>query len=252
MSASGEINRLRYLAAMGVPVYVTRRALPGAAVTAKFALRSSALPDENASRVSASQAAASASPGHASANTGASPAAAQALREMLRKEAGQPAVVRSAPEATSASTSTSQAQDSAEPATRFRLAAVICAGRLWVEALGDEALASDQVLLITAMGRALTHPDASEEPPTVTEFRWPLHDNAQLGLGADEAAATLQGFLYRQIEEHACVELICLGNSSKALLGRLAVPCARRYVPSTRDMLSNPLLKRDVWTVLLA
>ncbi|WOJ93524.1 hypothetical protein R0135_17350 [Congregibacter variabilis] len=236
MSASGEIRRLRYLEAMGVPVYVTRRALPGAAVTAKCGLRVTA-------KVAPLQAGVSAP------DTG-STSAAQALRESLRNDAGQQSVETRAADRRSAPAAT--AQNSQEPATRFRLAAVICGGRLWVEALGEEALASDQVLLITAMGRALTHPQASDEAPAVTEFRWPLHDNVQLGLGAEEAAATLQGFLYRQIEEHACVELICLGESSKALLTSLQLPCARRYTPSTRDMLESPALKRDVWSALLA
>ncbi|MDA8962036.1 hypothetical protein N9H37_01630 [Congregibacter sp.] len=254
MSASGEIKRLRYLAAMGVPVYVTRRALPGAAVTIKFALRAAAKVTAVQSAVAApapaNSPAANASTAKASNRTKSSPPAAQALRESLRSDAGQQPVARNAPDRRASSTAT--ARNSQEPATRFRLAAVICAGRLWVEALGDEALASDQVLLINAMGRALTHPKASDEAPAVTEFRWPLHDNAQLGLGADEAAATLQGFLYRKIEEHACVELICLGDSSKALLTSLQLPCARRYTSSTRDMLESPALKRDVWTALLA
>lgn len=252
MSASEEFKRLRYLEAMGVPVYVTRRALPGAAATAKCTLRTTAkaasLQPGVATPEAGNTSVATAASTKTASRTNSSPPAAQALRDSLRSDAGRQPVERTAPERRSAST----AKNSQAPATRFRLAAVICAGRLWVEALGEEALASDQVLLITAMGRALTHPKASAEAPAVTEFRWPLHDNLQLGLGADEAAATLQGFLYRQIEEHACVELICLGDSSKALLTSLQLPCARRYTPSTRDMLETPGLKRDVWSALLA
>ncbi|MFT4769039.1 MAG: hypothetical protein ACI8RN_002179 [Glaciecola sp.] len=252
MSASGEINRLRYLAAMGVPIYVTRRALPGAAVTAKYALRATAQIDVMKPSGTAPNAApaspTNASSTHLSPRTRTSPPAAQALRESLRKDVGQSATARSLPDTQSSSTPINRS----EPVTRFRLAVVICAGRLWLEGLGDEALAQEQVLLVTAMGRALTHPDGGDDAPAVTEFRWPLHDNAQLGLGAEEAAATLQGFLYRQIEEHACVELICLGDSSKALVANLQVPCARRYAPATRDVLENPLLKRDIWTALRA
>ena len=79
-----------------------------------------------------------------------------------------------------------------------------------------------------------------------------MHDNVQLGLGANEAAATLQGFLYRQLEENACVELICLGESSKTLLTNLKLPCARRFVPSTLELLKNPVMKRDIWAALRA
>lgn len=157
--------------------------------------------------------------------------------------------------ATSASTApstTTPTRTKGEAVTRFRLAALICAGRLWVEELGDEALAQDQVQLVSAMGRALQHPEGGAAMAVVTEFQWPLHDNAQLGLGVDEATATLEGFLHRQLDENACVELICLGDASKALLANLRVSCARRFTPSTRDMLKSPMCKRDVWAALQA
>ena len=249
MSASGELKRLRYLAAMGVPVYVTRRALPGAAVTRKLALRTPRVENPESEPDAAQSVGGSVVKGSANVvRSNASPQAAQALRESLQKDREQPGVIRSALDP--ASPPDPAPRDSGEPATRFRLAVMVCAGRLWLEALGDEALAQEQVRLVTAMGLALTHPRRSDDAPAVSEFRWPLHDNAQLGLGAQEAAATLQGFVSRQLEQHACVELICLGDASKALLKNLQVPCARRYLVSTRAMLENPLLKRDNWATL--
>lgn len=256
MSASAEIRRLRYLKAMGVTAYVTRRSLPGAAVSNRLAYRSNTVNQLSPSQGSPGP---GASGGHPSGTSGSEQSprsghlAAKALRESLRADVRQPAeeaLHKAASIGKSPSSTAGKAQP--EAATRFRLAAVICARRLWLEALGNEALAREQVLLISAMGRALSHPQVHEDAPLVTEFRWPLHDNAQLGLGAEEATATLQGFLYRQLEEHACVELICLGESSKSLLGSIAVPCARRYVPATRDMLRTPLLKRDSWAALQA
>ncbi|WOJ96425.1 hypothetical protein R0137_14395 [Congregibacter brevis] len=250
MSASQEINRLRYLAAMGVPAYVARRPLPGAAVSAKYALRIVTKAAEarqgSVNNMGEVGAATSVKPSKRSAGT---PPAAQALRESLQQDTGR----RRAPQTETVSdTSTTVARSAASLAQipRFRLAAMIIGKRLWLEELGDEALAQDQLQLISAMSRALSHPAVDEDAVAVTEFRWPLHDNAQLGLGSEDAAATLQGFLYRQLEENACVELISLGDASKALLMDLSVPCARRFVPSTREMLKTPLLKREVWNTL--
>jgi hypothetical protein len=44
--------------------------------------------------------------------------------------------------------------------------------------------------------------------------------------------------------------MICLGEPARLLLGNLSVPCARRAVPSTREALESPLLKRDIWAAL--
>lgn len=240
---------------MGVPVYVTRRPLPGAAVTQKCALRYAEQPSREGEGLSINSSQSASIPPAAPSplQKNASPAAAQALRESLRKDAPQPRGSQQPSAVESAAANTAKNEAVRSPAvTRFRLAAVICAGRLWVEELGDEALAQDQVQLVSAMGRALMHPEGGSEAIAVTEFQWPLHDNAQLGLGAEEATATLQGFLHRQLDENACVELICLGDESKALLANLPVSCARRFAPSTRDMLASPILKRDVWAALQA
>ncbi|WP_439106976.1 hypothetical protein [Congregibacter sp.] len=249
MNASEEITRLRYLAAMGVPAYVTRRALPGAAPTAKFAVRDSlkaADADSGGTVAHTATDTVGAPQSRPSSGNSSSSAAAQALRESIgQKPKQQVSEAQAQPRMASAATDSM-------PVTRFRLAAVVSGGRLWLEELGDEALAQEQLQLISAMGRALTHASGADDDATVTEFRWPLHDNAQLGLGADEAAATLQGFLSRQLEENACVELICLGDASKALLADLSLPCARRFVYSTREVLKTPSLKRETWTALQA
>lgn len=246
MDTSQEIRRLRYLEAMGVPVYVTRRALPGAAVTSKIRLKESvrmagaAEPHERAA-----PAASKTAPQKTS-----SPAA-QALRESLRQDIDrQKSAPRAATDTASAREKKGARRQDAAP--RFRLAALITKGRLWLEELGDEALAQDQLQLVAAMARALDHPVKDDAAVAVTEFRWPLHDNAQLGLSADDATAALQGFLSRQLDENACVELICLGDASRTLIADLAIPCARRAISSTRDMLENPSIKGDVWKALRA
>lgn len=135
---------------------------------------------------------------------------------------------------------------------RFRLAVLVCAGRLWVEDLGEEALATDQLSLVAAMGRALTHPELDAASPRSAQFVWPLHDNQQLDLGAEEAAASLGGFLRRQLDENACVELVCMGEAAAKRLHSLPLPCAKRIVASTREVLSKPNLKAALWRELRA
>ncbi|MFT7288759.1 MAG: hypothetical protein ACI87W_002882, partial [Halieaceae bacterium] len=155
----------------------------------------------------------------------------------------RPAPVDPAPNPTAAA----RPQDSALPVLRFRLAVVLVAGRLWLEDLGDEALARDQVQLIAALGRALEHPNISDAPPRVTQFEWPLHNNPQLDRGSEEATASLQSFLLRQIDDQPCEELMCLGARASTLLEHVELPCASRQLPASRDMLQNPDLKRQLW-----
>jgi hypothetical protein len=248
MNTSAEIRRLRYLAAMDVPVYVTRRVLPGAALTRKLALKnpSAALTPTTAAVQDTQTPASQRSRPHA-----------QALRESLRQapvEIGRERVPATPPPPTSRpdSGSPATADTAATPtaAVRFRLAAVVCAQRLWLEELGEEALAQEQLQLLAAMGYALMHPKSADAPVAVTEFQWPMHENLQLDLGPEEAKASLQGFLQRHLEDNGCVELICLGGAASSLLKGLRLPCASRHLPSSREVLGNPAIKRDLWQAL--
>jgi hypothetical protein len=110
----------------------------------------------------------------------------------------------------------------------------------------------EQLELIAAMSRALQHPGVVEEQPLVAQFDWPMHDNPQFDLGREEAARSLEGFLGRQIEEGGVVELICLGDSAASRVSPLGLACARRRLPSTREILATPLRKRDAWRELRA
>lgn len=142
------------------------------------------------------------------------------------------------------------AADAAPAAARFRLAALVAGQRLWVEDLGDLALAREQVELIGAIAAALLHPEVNVTRPVVAQFDWPMHGNQQLDLGAGEAAASLASFLGRQIEEQRCVEVMCLGPAAADRLRPLRLACAVRELPSTRQLLRDPLGKRELWAML--
>jgi hypothetical protein len=229
-----ELNRLRYLAAMGITPLVSRRPLPGAKATRKLALRS---PPE--APVSVPQPAAAPAPAAGEQRSAGARLAADLRRDERSMTA--PAPVETAPAAPATS---------ATPAERFRLAVLFAGDRLWLEDMGEDALARDQVDLVEAIVAALRHPESADARPDVRQFDWPLHGNAQLDLGPDEAASALAGFLGRQISEREPVEIVCLGAEAARRLRGLDLGCALRELPSTRQMLSEPLVKRRAWHAL--
>ena len=221
MSAVAELRRLRYLAALGVTPLVSRAPLPGAAPSRKLALR------ERSSLSRQSPAPRDTAP-------------------------PSPRVLRDAALATARPAPGGQCETTDPRATRFRLAIIVCARRLWLEDLGDEALATEQLQLVVAIARALEHGAGEAAEPAVTQFDWPLHDNRQLDLGADEAAAALSSFLRRRLHERACVELMCLGQAAAERVAPLALSCPVRHLPATKALLRDPLRKRELWRELRA
>ena len=221
MSAVAELRRLRYLAALGVTPLVSRAPLPGAAPSRKLALRERG-PSQGAPQV----------PPKAPAPGDTAPQPPRVLRDAARPAPG------------------ARGETAGARATRFRLAVIVCARRLWLEELGDQALATEQLQLVVAIARALEHGAGEAAEPAVTQFDWPLHGNRQLDRGADEAAAALSSFLERRLREQACVELMCLGQAAAARVAPLALSRPVRRLPATRALLSAPLRKRELWREL--
>lgn len=249
MNPQHELRRLHYLQAMGVPVYVSRRGLLGARDTQKLMLKKAP-----ADTVTHSQRAiATAGVGLSNSDQGYTQkppgeGIPEALRESLRsKERGTPAA---APTPTAPASRVSPQDDQA--AAKFQLAIVMVGRRLWIEDISGEALAQDQLRLITAMARAIEHPQTPIEEPTVAQFNWPMVEGQPLALGPEEAKASLEGFLQRKLDEAACVELVCLGELAWQRAQSLALPCARRQSLATRELLQKPLLKAQAWAALRA
>jgi hypothetical protein len=217
---------------MGVERYVARRQLPGAAVVTHLALRGTAREQTAGGALAALQAPAAAR--HRA-------AVPESLRDSLPREVTQR---RQAPQPAGEPPAT------AAPGPRFSVAAIVCAGRLWIEDLEGDALAREQLALVAAIGRALIHPRRDAEPPRVAQFDWPLSDNPQLDLGAAEAAAALHGFVSRHVAEHGLSSLMCLGERACERLGQHAPPVPLQRLPSTRELLAAPARKRDLWQQL--
>lgn len=126
----------------------------------------------------------------------------------------------------------------------FTLAAVALGGCLWLEELPDGVLGRDQVKLMRAICQAMSWP---VEPVSVNQFAWPMHRNPQFDQGAHAARAALSAFVQRQIEASHCARLILLGQPVQDRLGELSPQTPVLRTQSTRDMLREPLLKRDAW-----
>ena len=229
-AAAAELRRLRYLQALGIPAVVSRYDLPGARPTRRLGLR----------------------PGSASRPV-AAPAAdsAAAVRRQLRdgprdtpRDGGGPA-----PAASPATTPVPPAAGAAA-AVRFSLTAVITGARLWLEDLAGEALAREQVQLMTAIGRALDHPQVDRSPARVAQFDWPLLDNPQLDLGAEEARAALVSFICRQVEDQACRAVVCCGDAARERLQGADLPVPLLQLPGSRELLDAPQRKRELWQTL--
>ncbi|MEM6606083.1 MAG: hypothetical protein AAF671_10000, partial [Pseudomonadota bacterium] len=247
-----ELTRLRYLHAMGMTPLVSRRRVPGSAPLQRLALRSTLLSSASA-------------PGNASADRkriGSDSGSNQRGRsdpEQSSQKTQKSATAAELTEATTASAPGLKPKPASippppaperAPVVEFSLAAFVCAGRLWVEELPENLIQQDQRSLVAMMGVALSHPEVVERTAQVYQFDWPLHKNSQLDLSEAEATLALESFLRRQIENHQCSELICLGEGAVRRVAGFALDINQTAIPSTIDMIRNPERKRDAWLAL--
>lgn len=242
MDAAAELRRLQYLSSMGVQPFVSKRNLPGAAPSLRMALRAGT---QITSIKGDEQGAATAI------QTEPKIAVPSSLRQTLAQPRDAQSRTResSRPEQVKTEASAAPRQQT-EPQERFSLVTIVVGGRLWVEEIADGLLAQEQLALVVAIDRALRHPDTKSAAPAHTVFTWPIHGNSQLDLSKEEASASLEGYLRRQLDDNACVELICLGAACAERLHKLRLPVAQRTLLSTRELLEQPLKKRDLWMQL--
>lgn len=222
-----ELRRTAYLEAMGIDAYVSRRQLPGAAVTRRLALATQhpvAPLARNAPPVSPSQ---------------------------ILHEGKTP---RAAPRAPVKTETAEVGTPGAPQVARFSLSAIVAGQWLWLEELGEVPLTVEQVQLVGAMARALLRTQATSTPPAVTadkpevaQFDWPIHTNRQLALDEEAAGAAVAGFINRRLEQFGCRGLVMLGKacSGRVAAGEFGMPVVQ--TASTADMLGQPSLKAQVW-----
>ena len=237
-----ELRRMAYLNAMGIDGYVSRRQLPGAAMTKRLAIVPP-LPVEPARK-------------------SAVPHVIQGASEILRsEEAGSDASSGAAVQTESATPSSPTKPGVIQPGSavpRFSLTAIVAGDWLWLEELGDMPLTTEQVRLVQAMAGALKLVQgesqgqgesiaASTARPEVAQFDWPIHTNHQLDLGEEAAQAGVAGFVGRKLEQYGCRGLVLLGQGCAL---RVPVGELNKHTVSTAssaEILARPTLKAQVW-----
>jgi len=94
-------------------------------------------------------------------------------------------------------------------------------------------------------------PEQRGRKPEVTQFNWPMHNNAQFDQSEAAGRAALTGFVTRRVGESGCRALVLLGESSARRLPADSLPDVPRVrTPSTLEMLATPALKKAAWGAL--
>ena len=219
-----DTQRLACLQAMGLTLYSSRRDLPGAAPSRRVLAAGVPAPEPPPAGL------APVAPGADTRARDAEPPTRCAARQP--EAAGSEAAAVPRPP---------------ESSVRFRLAAVLAGGALWLEELGDAPLAREQVALVQAMARACGWATAA---PRVQEFAWPMHRNPQLDCSAEAAGAALQAFLARLLSEAGLERVLLLGAGARERVAALTLPVPVLALPATREMLAGAAPKREAWAVL--
>lgn len=243
-----ELRRTAYLDALGIDSYVSRKQLPGAALTRRLAL---------------APAAGAVVPVLAGNASGVRPESDPVLRARAAITPG------TAPLPHSLAVSGAATQRNAMPGTavpgavapRFSLVAMVAGDWLWLEELAELPLATEQVRLVQAMAHALQlgrpgadRPGAAQRAaakPLVAQFDWPIHTNQQLDHSVQAARAGVAGFVGRRLEQYGCHGLVLLGPTctERVPVQELNIPTV--CTASSAQILAQPALKRTVWRDLL-
>jgi len=237
-----ELRRMAYLDALGIDGYVSRKQLPGAAVSRRLVLVS---PPQSSAQVS--------QPRQPPVPEDIEDASGPAL---LRREVAGPVSTGKPPRAEEAKTTTKPVQ---RPAANGRIPqlqfSVVVAGQwLWIESLGDMPLMREQVWLIEGMANALRvagaiprDSDGGLNPikAQTMRFEWPMHNNPQLDSSEEAVKASLAGFLERQKFRFALQGLVLMGEQCRQWVPESELPLV--VIPDGRALLENPALKRQAW-----
>ncbi len=224
-----ELTRRTFLDAIGVDTYVSRGQLPGAAPTRRLLVsRTSDVPIAPAVQKLKS------------------PPTMPKIGDLIeRSPATSNSKLKQAKPATPTAETSAVAPVSISP---FSIAAVSIGGWLWLEELPQRVVSRDQVNLMRAMVRAL---GLEEGELAVSQFDWPIHNNAQLDLTEEAACAALGGFVYNKVEKGHCKGVVVLGADTlkKLNIGQLGIKhCVTTL--STAAMLATPELKKQAWIEL--
>ncbi len=239
-----EARRREYLAALGVPLFVARAPLPGAAASViDVALPAMAGVQETVGEhVSVALAPTTAAPARESAATAPRPpvpalAEAASLLQVPKRPViaapNMPVPVAAAPAV------------AAEPAPSFtcRLIRVAPALSVLLDLGAYPDLGGPERQLWQAICRALSW----SPQPLAADFSWPLtaggKSSGMIGTSADAARAFVQGWLGRDLASDE--RLLVMGPALAPYVER-----PHRLLPALAELLASPLAKRALWQQL--
>lgn len=236
-----ELRRMAYLNALGVDCYVSRRQLPGAAVTRRLAIVGTP------GRMPAAQARVEVS------------SAVKAASSISREGIVRPDFGVDTRKAATAIAPVSEKLPGSEPVPRFSLSIIAAGDWLWLEERDGMPLTTEQVQLIQAMAQALVLSGASGgaspraaaavqgAKAVIAQFDWPIHNNRQLDLGEAAARTSVAAFVSRKLEEQGCRGLVLLGQSCVQRVPVAEISTVSVSTASSADILANPAIKAQVW-----
>ena len=131
-------------------------------------------------------------------------------------------------------------------AVAFHLLLVSAGEWLWAESLEDGLLHKEQLALVHNMAIAVS--DASADL-LHRQFVWPMAEHPHLPKDAVAARQSLGAQLERIGKETPYRGIVLMGEAVSQWLSE-ELHAEAVVIPSTRQMLQTPTLKRDAWSVL--
>jgi len=131
-------------------------------------------------------------------------------------------------------------------AVAFHLLLVSAGEWLWIESLEDGLLHKEQLALVHNMAIAVS--DASADL-VHRQFVWPMAEHPHLPRDAVAARQSVGAQLERIGKETPYRGIVLMGEAVSQWVSEELHPGAV-VIPSTRQMLQTPTIKRDAWSVL--
>lgn len=114
---------------------------------------------------------------------------------------------------------------------------------LWVEHLPDALISREQLQLLQSIAVAVVGRDAQLGH---RQFDWPLAKAPQLSKDLGTARQSVAGHLTRWAQQQTAQTLVVCGEPAREFVTEIP-GLSQLFIPSLRDMLRTPALKRTAW-----
>ena len=114
---------------------------------------------------------------------------------------------------------------------------------LWVEHLPDALISREQLQLVQSIAVAVVGGDTQLGH---RQFDWPLAKAPQLPKDLGTARQSVAGHLTRWAQQQTAQTLVVCGEPAREFVTEIP-GLSQLFIPSLRDMLTTPALKRTAW-----